>query len=222
MFRTRRSARRNRSWVQLVALLGFVFMAECGGNPALAAKPQKWAVLIGIDDFAHLKDLAYCVADQQELHNQLIASGFEKERVFLLRDKAEDVRLLPFQRNIERQLKLVLGLAEKGDLVLVAFSGHGMQVGRTPYLCPADARIDEPDTLISLDWLYEELQDCAATLKLVMVDACRNDPSLDGQRAVGPHLAVCPNRQAVVAIWDFALSVKTKKSRRLPRTGANQ
>ncbi|MGH9518396.1 MAG: caspase family protein, partial [Terriglobales bacterium] len=90
----------------------------------------------------------------------------------------------PIKANIERQLGLLLDLVERGDVLLIAFSGHGVHLGKTSYLCPTEARLEEPKSLVSLDVVYERLKESPAALKLVMVDACRNDPRQPGQKSV--------------------------------------
>jgi len=92
--------------------------------------------------------------------------------------------MLPFKANIEGHLKLVLGLVEKNDVLLLAFSGHGVQLGQKAFLCPTEADLNAPDTLVSLDWVYEQLKYCPAAFKLLVVDACRNDPRVEGRRAL--------------------------------------
>ena len=152
----------------------------------LRENSHRWAILIGVDDYAQLNDLQFCGADQTALREQLIAAGFPDQQIFLLHDKAEDKKYQPFKANIEKQLALVLGLVEKGDTVIVAFSGHGVQSGNTPFLCPTEAVLDDPASMVSLDWVYEQLQDCPATLRLLLVDACRNDPRLGSPRSTTP------------------------------------
>ena len=148
--------------------------------------PQRWAILIGVDDYAQAQDLKYCGADQRALRDHFIAAGFPKDQVFLLHDKAKEKKYLPFKSNIEKQLGLVLGLVERDDVVVVAFSGHGVHLDGTSYLCPTNAELDDPETMVSLDVVYERLKTCPASLKLLMVDACRNDPRLGGQRSFKP------------------------------------
>jgi len=70
---------------------------------------QKWAVLIGVNDYGEMKDLTQCRNDVEGLERQLIASGFHPDNIVLLADGAEQQRHLPFKANIERQLQLVLG-----------------------------------------------------------------------------------------------------------------
>ncbi len=148
------------------------------------AQNEKWAVLIAVDDYLNAGDLKYCGADQRAMKERLIKSGFDERQVYLLHDDATDKKLLPFKANIERQLQTVLSFAERGDFVLVAFSGHGVHFNKVSYLCPTDAKLDDPNSLISMDWVYDKLSKSKADLRLVMVDACRNDPRPPGQRAL--------------------------------------
>jgi len=190
-------------------------LAGCGGwfhaalaqddhaqdDNAAGAARHRWAVLIGVDDYARLEDLKFCGADQRALSDELVKSGFDARRVLLLHDKADDAKYLPTKTNIEDQLEVILTrLVERGDMVLLAFSGHGVHLGKTSYFCPTDARLDDPNSLISLDWIYERLRQCRATLKLVVVDACRNDPRLGSERSAGGASKLGGSKQFLQAL----------------------
>ncbi len=72
----------------------------------------------------------------QALHKELTNVGFESRQVLLLNDDATEKRLQPYKSNIEKQIELTCSNAERGDLVLIAFSGHGIHAGKVSYLCP--------------------------------------------------------------------------------------
>ena len=111
-------------------------------------KANRWAILIGVDDYIDFADLNYCGADMTALQKQLIASGFDERQIFLLNDNVKSKKDLPLKANIDKQIATVLKLVEPDDLVLLAFSGHGVQLGTTAYLCPTDAKLkgkDDPD-----------------------------------------------------------------------------
>ncbi|HQU46644.1 MAG TPA: SUMF1/EgtB/PvdO family nonheme iron enzyme [Pirellulales bacterium] len=158
-----------------------VFLAASFAHAA-AEPTQRWALLIGIDDYAELEHLKFAGADMRSLQQELLAAGFEDKSVFLLEDRATQAKYRPSKGNIEKQLNLLLTIVEKDDLVLVAFSGHGVHLDGKSYLCPDDASLDDADTLISLDGVYDRLRRCPAALKLLVVDACRDDPRLSGGR----------------------------------------
>lgn len=159
---------------------------------------QKWALLIGVDDYAEAVDLKYCGQDVRGLRQRLLGAGFPENHIILLDDLAEDRRYLPFKSNIDTQLELLLGvlgpdgkqlvrpgLAGPGDLVLVAFSGHGVHLDGASYVCPTDARLDRPESLVSVDRVFKLLEASPADMRLVLIDACRNDPRPGGVRSVG-------------------------------------
>ena len=158
---------------------------------------QKWALLVGVDDYAEVVDLAYCGRDVRGLRGQLLAAGFPDQHVILLDDESGDRKYFPFKSNVETQLELLLGvlddsgkrlarqgLVESGDLVIVAFSGHGVHLDDQSYLCPADARLEKPDSLVSVERLYQLLAASPAGVKLMLIDACRNDPRPGGVRSL--------------------------------------
>jgi len=156
---------------------------------------QKWALLIGVDDYIHVNDLSYCGRDVADLTRRFIELGFPEDHVFVLHDDAPQRKNEPYKSNIDTMLELLLGtfdesgsrlkrqgLVSPDDLVVVAFSGHGVHLDGASYFCPIDARLDRPSSLVSLDRLYRLLSLSPAGVKLLLVDACRNDPRPGGTR----------------------------------------
>lgn len=166
-------------------LFSFPLHAEQNGSdvprpPKLdleSSRPQRWAVLIGVDDYAEMDDQTYCVRDIKNLQSRLIAAGFPATNVFVLRDGAQESKYLPSKSNIERQLKLVPMLTGKNDLLLVVYCGHAVRVDGKDYLCPIEARPEAATkTLISMDHVYRWLAAARTTHKLLVIDAARNSP----------------------------------------------
>jgi hypothetical protein len=148
---------------------------------------QRWALLIGINEYANVQSLRYCVADQEALAKQLIATGFPKDQVYLMADRAEKQSLRPSKLNVEKQLELVLGMPSEGDTIVLGFSGHGVQIQEKSYICPADCDLEQPqDSMIPLDRVFDRLSSCKASLKLLIVDACRNNVEIGGKRTIDP------------------------------------
>ncbi|HUY36032.1 MAG TPA: caspase family protein, partial [Pirellulales bacterium] len=161
-----------------LALLGLLALAA---GAAAADRPiHRWALLIGIDHYQHAQDLSFCGADQRALAAQLVDNGFDRDRVFLLDDHAKDSKYLPFKANIEQRLDLLLKVVKEGDVLIVGFSGHGVLAKNTTYLCPTEGDLDDPATLISVSAVCKKLERSPATLKLVLVDACRRNARRDG------------------------------------------
>ncbi|HEY5316090.1 MAG TPA: SUMF1/EgtB/PvdO family nonheme iron enzyme [Pirellulales bacterium] len=168
-------------WAVASAVLAVVFFNP--GNLA-AREPTKFALLVGVDDYSELTDLSCAGNDERAFAKVLRELGFPADQVVLLVDRATQPRYLPFRENIVRQLELLLSMPEADDLLIVGFSGHGVAIDGKSYLCPTGARVEEPETMIAVDWIYERLEKCPAALKLLFVDACRHgDPRPPGLRA---------------------------------------
>ncbi|MDQ0390506.1 caspase family protein [Labrys monachus] len=71
--------------------------------------------------------------------------------------------------------------ATVADIAVIYYSGHGMEMNGINYLVPVDARLasdrDVEDETITLDRALRAI-DGARQLKLVILDACRNNPFL--------------------------------------------
>jgi hypothetical protein len=94
-------------------------------------------------------------------------------------------RFLPLAANIRKELKLLLEDLGENDSVLVALAGHGVQFrgDNENYFCPTDAKLGDKTTLVALGEMYRMLEAAGAGLKVLLVDACRNDPQMDNSRA---------------------------------------
>ena len=149
---------------------------------------EKYALLVGVRryDPNELRSLPYAEADVVALAEVLKAEGYKAGNVVLMTQTAgaEDTRFLPLASRVRSELRLILNDLEAEDSVLVAFAGHGVQFrgDAESYFCPADARLADKQTLIALGALYKDLEACGAGLKLLLVDACRNDPQSANSR----------------------------------------
>jgi hypothetical protein len=123
-------------------------------------------------------NLKYPEADVTAVAEVLREGGYKTVRL-LTQANAKDDRSQPRSDNIRQELDLLLGNRDEQDTVLIMFAGHGVQFKDEPneaYFCPADARLGDRKTLLSLTQLYKELEKCGAGRKLLLSDACRNDP----------------------------------------------
>jgi formylglycine-generating enzyme required for sulfatase activity len=150
---------------------------------------EKYALLVGVRKYDpnELRDLPYSEADVTELAGVLKAAGYKPDNVVLMTQTAgaEDTRFLPLAASVRKELRLLLQGLEEQDSILVALAGHGVQFRgeAESYFCPAGAKLADRATLIPLGELYQELEGSRAGLKLLLVDACRNDPQSDNSRA---------------------------------------
>ncbi|CAE7346539.1 unnamed protein product [Symbiodinium microadriaticum] len=160
----------------LICLSSLVSEGQAGENYA-------FLVAVGDYDVKHLKALAYTRNDILEFRTELLKSGFPKQNIVLLHDdlkQLENRRYLPEADKIRQEFTLLLSGVEPDDTIIVALAGHGVQFkgDQTSYFCPADADLDDEKhaRLISFQELYQGLEKCQARKKLLLIDACRNDP----------------------------------------------
>jgi formylglycine-generating enzyme required for sulfatase activity len=166
----------------LTAVLALLAVADA--SPALAGK--KYALLVGINEYQHrkLRPLRYAEADVKELADVLKKAGYQTT---VLTGSAPDDDLKATKKCIEKHLEAIMLKCKKGDLVVVAFSGHGMQFEKkakddpeVAYFCPVDARPFPRyrSTMVSLNLVYQQMEASFDGLKLLLVDACRDDPDV--------------------------------------------
>ncbi len=146
---------------------------------------DRYAFLVGVKEYdkTQLTSLSYTEADVTALAAALKTAGYDEANIVLMTQTlgASSVRQLPTSERIRKELDLLLGELESDDTLLLAFSGHGVQFKdeASVYFCPMDANLSERNTLISLEDVYGLLSDrqkCKAQTKILLVDACRNDP----------------------------------------------
>jgi len=188
----------------VVALLLAVVAMRTPMETAVEAQSKspgrKFAFLVGVKEYDHaqLKDLEYPERDVEEFAEVLKTAGFT---VVLLTTASgeKDATKMPTSRIVQKQLASLLTDAMKRDLVLIGLAGHGIQPlgSDSAYFCPKDANptitagvgnlpssAARPETLLSIDGLLQMLDDSGVGQKLLLMDACRNDPGVRGRRGV--------------------------------------
>jgi uncharacterized caspase-like protein len=177
----------------VLAVLAALAVALATRSAGLADEPaqpagRKYALLVGINQYAApLQALQYPQDDVEELARVLTSSGYEPANIWLMtyREAGKSPRWYPDRKHILEALDLLLQDRAPADSILVAFAGHGVQFkdDSQTYFCPRDADLSRKDTLLSLTDVYGRLKQCGAGVKVMLVDACRQDPQADTSRA---------------------------------------
>ena len=134
--------------------------------------------------------------------NQAYVAGPLKNPVNDAEAMATALRGLGFNVTLVKNFKrddigrTVEGFANRiraGDEVVVFYAGHGLQVKGTNYLPAVDARIGvESDVALNslnLNELLQRLDEAKAGVRLLLVDACRDNPYSRGFRSSTRGLA---------------------------------
>ena len=109
--------------------------------------------------------------------------------------------------SLETALRDFARSAAEADVALVYYAGHGMEIGGTNYLVPVDATLasdrDADFEAVSLPLVLRSVER-AKRLRIVVLDACRNNPFSSrmkgASRAIGRGLArIEPDSDTLVA-----------------------
>ena len=152
-----------------------------GTTPAFA---DSWAVLVGIDDYVKdsIPDLRYASADAKLLGAALRELlQVPTENCFIFTSDQSLANQTPTLTNILYRLDWLQKRVKPGDTVILFFAGHGATVDGQSFLLTEESDNRSLTTLkvssLQTRDLDELLGKMPASQVMVIVDACRNDPS---------------------------------------------
>lgn len=157
----------------------------------LPANGKRWALVVGVDKYTdpQISPLRGAANDARVLADTLVRyAGFPSDQVILLATDQPTERQ-PTRVNLLRRLSNLAAAVPKDGLLLLSFSGHGMERGGQAFLLPSDAQISDQisfleDTAINVSRMRELIRGTGVAQVMVLLDACRNDP---GGRADAPN-----------------------------------
>lgn len=174
---------------QTVCVLALFLAGSFSTAPCQGQVGEKYALLVGVREYDknELRTLPFSEADVEGLARLLRDSGYRAENVVVMTQSigSKQPRYFPIATNIRKELDLLLAGRDEADSIVIALAGHGVQFRDDDecYFCPTDAKLGEKETLIPLGQIYRSLEASKANLKLLLVDACRNDPQADNSRS---------------------------------------
>ena len=137
--------------------------------PATGPALRRVALVIGNGDYGKLGKLANPKRDAAAIAAALRAVGFESVEV--IEDAGHD--------RMVQALDTFAGKAAEAEWAVVYYAGHGLEAGGINYLIPVDAELADTaelqDRAVPLDRVLSSIQR-AGKLRLVLLDACREDP----------------------------------------------
>ena len=146
--------------------IAFLFLWLCLAASAFA--DSRVALVIGNSAYAGVGALSNPKHDAALVAATLGGEGF---KVTLVQD-ANRIAMLKALRGFSDE-------ADQADWALVYYAGHGIEVGGVNYLLPIDVELredrDAQDEAISLNRVLDAVAS-AHKLRLVILDACRNNP----------------------------------------------
>jgi uncharacterized caspase-like protein len=179
-----------RNLVKLAALA-----TTCWMSVGQALAENRIALVIGNSSYTSVTALPNPANDAKAMTNFLNSAGFQVVQ-------APDLTQSDMRRTIADFAKTV---TEKGPdtVALVFYAGHGLQVDGENFLVPVDARIereaDVPLQAMRLNDLMNALSSVPSKSRIVILDACRNNPFSAINKTAGRGLAIvdAPNGSIV-------------------------
>jgi predicted DsbA family dithiol-disulfide isomerase len=152
---------------RLAAFLAIAWACCLANQPALAGK--RVALVIGNSSYQSVAALANPVNDAAAVADMFKSAAFDV--VVSRRDlKSQDMR---------RALREFTDSARGADIAVIYFAGHGLEVDGSNYVVPVDAVLerdaDVDDEAVSLNRMLLAAEP-ASKLRLVILDACRDNP----------------------------------------------
>ncbi|MCK1742693.1 caspase family protein [Bradyrhizobium sp. 139] len=164
-------------------LLGSLFGFACGPvsaqvapvQPTLAAlqgPEQRVALVIGNANYQNAPQLANPDDDAQSMAQFLNSAGFE---VVAATDLTQNDML-----RVVQDFSAKVASRGPNTVAMVYYAGHGVQLAGENYLVPVDARVSSPTELVNnsvrLVDVMSTLETIPSRMRIVILDACRNNP----------------------------------------------
>ncbi len=134
----------------------------------IAGWGENVALVIGNSDYRTVPTLPNPVNDANAVALALQQQGFDVTTATNM-TRAEMLTTLRAFRN----------RADRAEVAMVYYAGHGMEIGGRNYLIPVDARIaDERDARLEMIEMQDVLVQLsgARRMKMIVLDACRDNP----------------------------------------------
>jgi hypothetical protein len=143
--------------------------------PATAS--ERVALVIGNSQYAWQSPLSNPLNDATTMAATLSNIGYDVTSLFDLDENGMEQALAEFAEQ-----------ADTAEIALIFYSGHGMEIGGKNYLIPVDAKLhrerDAKFEAVDLESVRAATEG-ASKLKVVILDACRNNTFLPTTRSGG-------------------------------------
>jgi hypothetical protein len=161
--------------------------------PAGAWAQDRFALVIGNSKYQAVTPLPNPIRDAEAVSAFLKSAGFDVTT-------AADLGQVEMRRAVR---DFAEKLSDKGEntVALIYFAGHGVQVDGENYLLPVDAKIgreaDIPLEAVRFADVMNSLDRVRSKVRIVFLDACRNNPFDDGKAPRGLAIVNAPEGSLV-------------------------
>ena len=172
---------RSASWSRTASAAVFLSVFVLFAAPTAAQTERRVALVVGNSAYAHIGRLPNPGNDAADMSAALRRLGFEVTTAL----DADRVGLNNALRRFTRQ-------SAGADVSLVFYAGHGLEMDGVNYLVPVDARLERDSDVrfeaVELDYVLAAT--VGAGLRVVILDACRNNPLARSMQRTGASRSV--------------------------------
>lgn len=174
---------RLKPFLMCAGLLGSLVGFACGpvsaqvapvepAPTALQGPEQRVALVIGNSNYQNAPQLQNPDNDAQSMAQFLNSAGFE---VVAATDLTQNDML-----RVVQDFSAKVASRGPNTVAMVYYAGHGVQLAGENYLVPVDARVSSPTELVNnsvrLVDVMSTLETIPSRMRIVILDACRNNP----------------------------------------------
>jgi hypothetical protein len=174
---------RLKPFLMTASLLGSLFGFACGPVSAqvapvapaptpLQGPEQRVALVIGNSNYQNAPQLANPDNDAESMAKFLNSAGFE---VVAATDLTQNDML-----RVVQDFSAKVSSRGPNTVAMVYYAGHGVQLAGENYLVPVDAKVSSPTELVNnsvrLVDVMSTLETIPSRMRIVILDACRNNP----------------------------------------------
>lgn len=174
---------RLKPFLMTASLVGSLFGFACGpvsaqvapvqpAPTALQGPEQRVALVIGNANYQNAPKLANPDDDAQSMAQFLNSAGFE---VVAATDLTQNDML-----RVVQDFSAKVASRGPNTVAMVYYAGHGVQLAGENYLVPVDAKVSSPTELVNnsvrLVDVMSTLETIPSRMRIVILDACRNNP----------------------------------------------
>jgi hypothetical protein len=175
------------------ALCGALVMGTVAAGPNAARAENRIALVIGESAYRAVSPLPNPANDAKAMSQLLRDSGFDVTATADLSQKELNEAVGDFAAKI----------AAKGPdtVALLFYAGHGMQIDGENYLVPVDVdpkrETDVPLQAVRLNDVLNTLNSVPSRMRILLLDACRNNPFPGVNKTAGHGLALVDTKTGI-------------------------
>lgn len=166
-------------------ILAFVALLALPGTSNATAE-DRFALVLGNSNYEGVSALPNPTKDAKAVKAMLEEANFEVDAAL---DLGQSDML-----GAVRDFAGKLSDKDKDSVALIYFAGHGIQIDGENYLIPVDAKItqaeDVPLEAVRLADVMNLMSAVPSKTRIVILDACRNDPFKEIAKSTGRGLAI--------------------------------